>query len=211
MMLRRGVLGALLVGAALPAHARTPAGVWFDPTQLPSYSGRLDRWVSNPAGEVDRGLFREGAQFVFPPAEAEALALAIQRGNPLTVWGVRARSAPVITMLAWSRSEAEGAIFVERPAWFASMAPGSARHLLAGRILAPLLTPQGEPMGVILAEGGAVRLPVGVHRALGNRLASGEAVAAEGRGTPAGELLAIDAERLGPDAASLAPLPEPAR
>lgn len=195
--------------AAVVARARNPRGLWFDPTQLPSYSGRLERWISNPAGEVDRGLFREGTQFVFPPAEAEALMAAFERGSSMAVWGIRARTAPVVTMLAWAKSDSDPASFVERPAWYASTSPGTEHIVLSGRIQAPLLTPQGEKMGVILAERGSIRLSLDQHKALGDRLAVGETVAAEGLGTRRGDLVAIDAQRLGKDPNSLEGLPEP--
>jgi len=204
---RRALLAAAAL--ALPAAAHPPSGLWFDPTQLPSYTGRLERWVSNPAGEIDRGLFREGAQFVFPPTEAEALLAAIERGGTLAVWGIRARAAPVITMLAWAPTDADPASFVERPAWFQNTSGGSKPLTVTGKVLAPLLTPQGEPMGVILTEGGAVRLPVAIHKQLGDRLKPGEPLCAAGQGEPRGELVAIDAERIGRDAASLEPLPAP--
>ncbi|MDB5413374.1 MAG: hypothetical protein JWR10_1709 [Rubritepida sp.] len=208
---------ALLAGGAIlalsttrpAAWARAPRGLWFDPTQLPSYSGRLDRWISNPAGQVDRGLLREGTQFVFPASEAEALAAAVARGGPITIWGIRARSAPVVTMLAWARVETDPASFVESPAWFANDTPGTQRLALSGRIQAPLLNPQGEPMGVILANGGSIRLTVETHRRIASQLDVGDNVAAEGLGTRRGDLIAIDAQRLGKDEASLQGLPEP--
>jgi hypothetical protein len=65
-------------------------------------------------------------------------------------------------------------------------------------------------MGVILTEtSGAIRLPIAVHAALGDALRPGAELAAEGLGTRRGGLEAIDADRLGKDAASLQPLPEP--
>lgn len=209
MIGRRILLACGASALALPALGRDPRGLWFDPTQLPSYSGRLDRWISNPAGEVDRGLFREGTQFVFPPSEADALMAAIERGGSIAVWGIRARAAPVVTMLAWAKTDSDPASFVESPAWFASTQPGTQRMTLAGRIQAPLLTPQGENMGVILAEGGSIRLSVEQHKALGGKVAVGETIAAEGLGTRRGELAAIDAQRLGKDENSLERLPEP--
>jgi len=140
------------------------AGLWFDPTQLPSYTGRLERWIATPAGTVERGMLREGTQFVFPASEAEALAAAIDLGTPICVWGIRARSAAVVMMLAWARTETDPANFVERPAWFPVFSPGRERLALSGRVLAPLLSPQGEPMGVILTEPSqAIRLPIAVH------------------------------------------------
>lgn len=195
--------------ATQPARAADSRALWFDPTQLPSYSGRLDRWISNPAGEVDRGLFREGTQFVFPPTEAEALMGAIRRGEGIAVWGIRARAAPVVTLLAWAKSDSDPPALIERPAWYADTRPGTQRMTLSGRVQAALLTPQGENMGVILAEGGAIRLSVDQHKALGGKVAPGETVAAEGLGTRRGDLVAIDAQRLGKDENSLEGLPEP--
>lgn len=211
---RRGMLLAmpgatLLVSGAVPVVAQTTRGQWFDPTQLPSYSGRLERWMLNPAGETDRGLFREGAQFVFPPTAADDLMAAVQPGAAVTVWGIRARSAPIITMLAWAKSDADPANFVASPAWFASRSRGTQRLSVAGPVAGPLLSPQGEPMGVFFANGDSLRLAPDVHAMLATSLGVGNVVAAEGMGTRARDVTAIDAERIGPAADTLAALPVP--
>ncbi len=194
------------VGAQRVPASRAPA-FWFDPTQLPSYSGRLERWVATPSGDVDRGMFREGTQFVFAPSEAEALMAGIESGAPISVWGIRARNAAVVLMLAWGKSDSEPVSFVERPAWFVAHDPGRDALQLGGRILAPLLTPRGEGMGVILADGGAIRLEVEAHRALGDLLKPGEMIAAEGLGTRRRGLVALDATRIGKAMDSLQPVP----
>ncbi len=209
LLCRRGVLAAVGLGLAAPAFGQRARGLWFDPTQLPSYSGRLERWVMNPAGETDRCLFREGAQVVFPPADADDLAAAIEPGGPLTVWGIRARSAPVITMLAWAKSGTEAANFVARPAWFASAARGTQQLAVAGAIVGPLLSPQGEAMGVLLDNGDSLRLQPATHAALGNRLDTGKRIAAEGLGTRRDNISAIDATMIGAEAGALEPVPEP--
>lgn len=190
-----------------PALGQAAQSLWFDPTQLPSYTGRLERWLANPAGAVDRGLFREGTQFVFPTSEAEALIQAIQPGGPICVWGIRARSAAVVLMLAWARSDSEAGSFVERPAWFVVQEGGRTPRHLTGRILAPLLTPRGEGMGVILTEGGAIHLPVEAHRALGDLLAPGEPIAAEGLGSERGGIITLDAMAIGREPASMRRVP----
>lgn len=209
-MTRRLFLVGALAALVHPAAAQR-AALWFDPTQLPSYSGRLERWIALPSGEVARGLMREGTQFVFPPSEAEALARAIERNASICVWGIRARSAPVVLMLAWARVDTDPASFVERPAWFVEERPGTEPLTIGGRIQAPLLRPTGDPMGVILADGeGSIRLPVDVHRRLGDLLRPGEPILAEGLGARRGDLVAIDAVRIGRDASSLQRLPGPA-
>lgn len=202
------VAAALALASPLRARAASPRGLWFDPTQLPAYSGRVARWLLHAGGEVDRGQFREGTQFVFPPSEADALMRSVELGGALTVWGIRARAAPVVTMLAWARAEADPAIFVERPTWFAREARGAERLALAGKVAAPLLSPQGEPMGVILDSGSVIQLPAALHARLAARLEPGKEVAAAGPGSRRGELAAIDAEQLGASAATLATLAE---
>ncbi len=209
MVKRRHILAA---GIAVPAvvGAQGTRGLWFDPTQLPSYSGRLERILLNPAGEFDRLLFREGAQIVMPPSEAQDLGEAIKPGDSITVWGIRARSAPVITMLAWARNETERPRFVAQPSWFAPTRRGTQRHQLAGVVERTLLTPQGEGMGVLLQSGDVIRLPSAAHTALGDALRDGATIAAEGLGQRVADRVAIDAERVGADAGRLIPLPEPA-
>lgn len=206
---RRGVLTGLGLGLAMPALAQRARGLWFDPTQLPSYTGRVERWLMNPAGETDRGLFREGAQFVFPPTDADELTAAIPGGGTLTIWGIRARSAPVITMLAWAKSDQDPANFVASPAWFASTARGTQQLAVSGQVAGPLLSPQGEPMGVLLDNGDSLRLAPGVHAALRDRLEPGKPIAATGLGTRRDTVIAIDATRIGADANALAAIPEP--
>jgi hypothetical protein len=210
MIRRRALLAAGLAAAALPAWAqRTPRGLWFDPTQLPSYSGTLSRWLMNPAGETDRALLREGTQIVFAPSEAADLTAAVQPGQNLTAWGIRARSAPVVTMLAWARASDQPAIFVTTPAWFANMDSGRQELDVAGQIQHPLLNPQGEPMGVILDSGNVIRLSTAAHQALGNQLDNGRRIAAQGMGTRQGDHTSLDAVRIGPNLESLAPVPSP--
>lgn len=198
--------GLVLAGAAL---ARAPRGLWFDPTQLPSYSGRLERWLMNPAGEIDRALLREGVQVIFPPSEADALLAAIQVDANFTAYGIRARGAPVVTMLAWAKNDTDAASFVASPAWFASESRGREELTVGGRIQAPLLTPQGEGMGVILDDGNVIRLPVEIHEALGDRVKVGETIAAGGLGTRRDNRIALDAVRVGRAPDRLEPLPVP--
>ncbi len=199
---------ALLAGMGQAQTPRPPpSGLWFDPTQLPSYTGRVERFIHNPAGETDRLLFREGTQIVLPPFEAEAIREAVRQGDALTVWGIRARAAPVVVMLAWARVASEGANFVAQPSWFAPTRRGTAQLRLAGVVERALLTPQGEGMGVLLTNGDVLRLPPALHARLGDALAPGASIAAQGLGSQNGQRVAIDAESLGQNAETMAPLP----
>lgn len=196
-MRRRFLLTGAAAILAAPALARAPRGLWFDPTQLPSYSGRLERWLLSPDGGVTRALFREGTQVIFPAEEAEALMAAVRQDETLVAYGVRARTAPVVIMLAWARSDSEPANFIASPSWFASEAPGREELALRGKVRAPLLSPQGEAMGVILEDGGVIRLPVGLYDRL-DWLKPGAEVAAAGMGARREAMAALDAARLGP-------------
>ena len=198
-----------LTALAAPALAQGVRGVWFDPTQLPSYSGRLERALMNPAGEFDRLLFREGAQIVFPPSEAGDINEAVRPGDAMTVWGIRARLAPVITMLAWSKAEGEPPRFVAQPSWFAPTRRGTQPLSVSGVIDRTLMTPQGEGMGVLLQSGDVIRLPPANHAALGDALKDGATIFAEGLGHRQGDRVSLDADRTGSAADALRPLPDP--
>ncbi len=203
--------GLLLAALALPAAAWAQGvrGLWFDPAQLPSYSGRLDRYIVNPAGEIDRLLYREGAQVVFPASEAQEIAEAVRPGDSMMVWGIRARSAPVITMLAWAKAEGDRPHFVAQPSWFAPTRRGTQRLTVSGVVDRTLMTPQGEGMGVLLQSGDVIRLAPEIHMSLGDALKDGATIVAEGLGYRRDDRSAIDAERTGPDSAGLRPLPTP--
>jgi len=96
---------------------RAAGDFWFDPTQLPSFTGTVERYLLNPRGETDALLFREGPQVVFPPDAAQAVHGVAVPGRPIVVWGIRARNAPVITMLAFAASSDATPQVVERLYW----------------------------------------------------------------------------------------------
>lgn len=207
-MTRRGIAAALLLlaGAAL---AQGPRGLWFDPTQLPTFTGTVERYLPNPRGEVDGLLFREGPQVVFPPPIAESLRNAVAPGRSIVVWGIRARNAPVITMLAWAPDERSEPTMVDRPAWRFGHDDYEVRETVRveGEVRAPLLTAQGEVAGAILTDGAVLRVPPSVAARLGDRLKPGARLAAEGRGAQTEHGLAIWVERIGDAPDKLEPLP----
>lgn len=225
----RALAGLLLAGApALPraqpagggSAPRRAGDLWFDPTQLPAFTGVVERYLLNPDGQTDALLFREGPQIVFPPDMAEAVRQAAAPGRPLTVWGIRARSAPVITMLAFAPDAEATPRFVERPYWrpLGRQAQERMRRLsVAGTVRQPYWSPQGEVVGAVLEDGSVVLLPAGAT-APRDLFRAGARLAAEGPGArvpgteggpPAAQ--ALLAERLGETPEALRPLPEPPR
>jgi hypothetical protein len=205
----------LLLAAGLPAGVAMPAGAaepatgpaaapWFDPTQLPSFTGTVDRYLVNPRGETDGLLFREGPQIVFPPEAAAAVRLAAPPGKPITVWGIRARKAPVITMLAFAPDGGQPPFVLDRFYWRPAELPREPELQLqvAGSIRQPYYTPQGMVAGAILQDGTVVLLPEDAPQAVRDRMQAGASLAAAGPGATNATGRALLAARIGeqPDA-----------
>lgn len=216
--MRRGLLGAGLMlilapGARGQTVERGRGPLWFDPTQLPSFSGVVERYLINPEGKTDRLLFREGPQILFPDHVADDMQATVPTGRSIVVYGIRARRAAAITMLAWAPDNDAPVRFVDRPSWtFPEFRAADEQLEVEGDVRTPLLSPQGDPIGAILGDGTVVRVPIDVAAALGDRLAAGRHIAAAGRGaTVEGKGRALDADRIGESRDKLEPLPRPAQ
>lgn len=212
------MLAALLMVAGVavaqgPAPAARPSGdLWFDPTQLPSFTGTVERYLVNPRGETDALLFREGPQIVFPPDVGDAVRQTAAPGRPIIIWGIRARGAAVITMLAFAPNSDATPQVVERFYWRLSGRrapdPGS-RVAFAGTVKQPYFSPQGEVAGAILEDGTVVLLPQGAAELFRDLLRPGAKLAAEGPGHDNEAGRAVLADRLGEAAGALRPVPPP--
>jgi hypothetical protein len=217
-----GALGAALWGVlglgALPrpGTAQSPAAgnrageLWFDPTQLPSFTGTVERYLLNPRGETDALIFREGPQVVFPPDIAAAVRQVAPPGRPIIVWGIRARNAPVITMLAFAPGNDATPTVVERFYWRLSGRQAMERAgpvSVAGTVKQPYYAPQGDVAGAILEDGSVVLLPQGAAEAFRDLLKPGAKLAAEGMGHAEDAGRAVLAARLGEAPEALRPVP----
>lgn len=201
---------ALLLACPLAVRAagsKTDA-LWFDPTQLPSFTGVVDRFLPDPDGHVDRLIFKEGSQIVFPPDAFEAIRQAAPVGRPLVVWGIRARTAPVITMLAFAVPDGEPSV-LDRFYWRPEQGHRQGRRnmMLIGKVWTPYLSPQGKPEGAILQNGDVVRVDPAAGAALKDRFAAGATIVAAGTGTETPFGKAVEADRIGDTVATLEPLP----
>jgi hypothetical protein len=217
-MRRRTALLALAVLAsplraraqgAPPAAARPRGEFWFDPTQLPSFTGTVERYLPNPRGETDALIFREGPQIVFPPDIADAVKQAAPPGRPLVAWGIRARSAPVITMLAFAPSSDATPTVVERFYWRLGGRQPLERATplsVSGTVKQPYYTPQGEVAGAILEDGSVVVVPQAAVDGVRDLLKPGAKLAAEGMGTEGEAGRALLASAIGDAPGALKPL-----
>ncbi|TDH62579.1 hypothetical protein E2C06_10585 [Dankookia rubra] len=214
-MRRRAALlatAALAPAAALGQVVASPGKgeFWFDPTQLPSFTGTVERYLPNPRGETDALIFREGPQIVFPPDIADAVRQAAPPGKPLVAWGIRARSAPVITMLAFAPSADAAPTVLDRFYWrLGGRQPlEHAAHLaVAGTVKQPYYTPQGEVAGAVLEDGTVVLVPQGAAEGAKDLLKAGAKLAAEGIGSEGEAGRALLASALGEAPGALKPLP----
>lgn len=216
--MRRPFMALLALALAGPAPAaaqdaaapQRQSALWFDPTQLPSFTGTVERYLINPSGETDALIFREGPQIVFPPDVADSVRKAAPPGRPLIVWGIRARTAPVITMLAFAPDADATPRVVERLYWRLSgeQVREPAMHLrVSGTVKQPYYSPQGEVAGAILEDGTVVLLPRGAAEGFKDLLKPGARLTAEGSGQKNDAGCALLASRLGENADSLRPVP----
>lgn len=195
---------------AQPAGTRAKGEFWFDPTQLPSFTGTVERYLPNPRGETDALVFREGPQIVFPPDIAAAVQQVAPPGKTLVAWGIRARSAPVITMLAFAPSADAAPTVLDRFYWrLGGRQPlERAAHLsIAGTVKQPYFTPQGEVAGAVLEDGSVILVPQGTAEAVRDLLKPGAKLAAEGVGSESDAGRALLASALGEAPGALKPLP----
>ncbi|MDO9711180.1 hypothetical protein [Paracraurococcus lichenis] len=216
-MRRRAAL--ILAGLALPAAARAqgsaprPRGeLWFDPTQLPSFTGTVERYLPNPRGETDALIFREGPQIVFPPDVADAVRQAAPAGRPLVVWGIRARNAPVITMLAFAPASDQPPTVVDRLYWrLGGRLPQerATQLTVSGTVKQPYYAPQGEVAGAILEDGTVVLVPQGTAEGVKDLLKAGATLTAEGMGQAGEGGRALLAGALGESPEALKPIAPP--
>lgn len=208
------VPGVLLTLAGAPALAQQPARdrLWFDPTQLPRFTGSVERYLRSPAGGFDSLILREGVQLLFPAEEGEAIRRAIPAGRPILAWGIRARSAPVITVLAWAPSPDEEPRFVERPSWwFGAVSQGGTRMSVSGTVKQPLYNSRGEVSGALLEDGTVVRVPASGAATRGDLFRPGAHLAAAGMGVEGEGGRALAAETIGENPQAMTPLPAPSR
>ena len=203
-------LAFVLVGSIASGAEKAKTDLlWFDPTQLPSFTGTVDRFLPTPDGKVDRLVFKEGPQIVFPPDAYDALREVAAKGQPLVVWGIRARHAAVITMLAYGPPDGEPTV-LDRFYWRPEPVREQGRRdmMLIGKVWQPYLSPQGQTAGAILENGEVIRIEPFAAGHFKDRLAEGARIVAAGTGVETSLGKAIDAERIGEAIDKLDPVPQ---
>jgi hypothetical protein len=201
----------LTLAAGALAQTAPPRPLWFDAAQLPSFTGTVERYLGNPAGETDALILREGPQVIFPPDIASALREAAPPGRPVVVFGIRARAAPVITMLGYAPPGETPPVMLDRFYWRHGRAePKPERMAVGGTVHQPYWSAQGEVIGAVLEDGTVIVVPRDRAEAFRELLKPGATIAAEGQGQAGETGRAILADKVGDKPDALRPVADPA-
>lgn len=205
----RLALLTLLPCGAVVAQDAAPRPLWFDAAQLPSFTGTVERYLANPAGETDTLIFREGPQIIFPPDIADALRAVAPPGRPLVAYGIRARAAPVITMLGYAPPGGAPPVLLDRFYWrHGRSEPKPERMNVSGEVRQPYWSAQGEVVGAVLDDGTVVLLPRDRVEPFRDLLKPGATLAADGQGQAGPNGRSLLADRIGPTPDGLRPVAE---
>jgi hypothetical protein len=182
---------------------------WIDPDSLPEVSGTVERFVLNPHGEVDGFVMtREGsAVLVHTPPHMEAeLTVHIQKGDHVSVHGVRPRGADLLAAVAVTAKHGRR-IVDNGPDHDREHAEVDHRKMDAeGTVRLSLFGPKGELRGALLTDGTVVRIGPKEAEEVADLLAPRASLAVRGDGveTPFGRV--IHAREAGKTLAALQPL-----
>ncbi len=218
----RSIVLSAALGLASAAFAQLPpappapqAGVSADPgappvppaelaaAAAPTLTGRLQRWLVNPNGQVDGFLLADGTQVNVPPHVSADLLRAARPGDTVQVQGWRAPNAPVLRAV---RLTAGGRTVEDTPPAVGSAPPAPPEPAaltamsVSGRVARVLYTPRGDANGVLLDNGSIVRFPPHVGVALAAALQPGRPLFARGWGSRSPQGSALEATALGASA-----------
>jgi hypothetical protein len=199
-----GFAGLLVLTCVASARAETSSSgageVWFDPKQLPTFTGTIDRFLIDAGGRTDGVLLKEGPQIILAVELGERLRTALHEGDRVTVYGIRARNAPVITALAVQLPGAASSIVLhpglDQLRAAPPVRPGATTLSASGKIKTVLRGIDGSPNGAVLEDGTIVHVPSGM--ASGSLLEEGKAVTVQGVGHAGPEGRSIAARVLEP-------------
>jgi hypothetical protein len=182
---------------------------WIDPDCLPEVSGSVERFILNPDGEVDGFVMtREGAAILVhtPPHMEAELTGHIQKGDHVSVYGVRPRGADLLAAIAVTAKDGRR-IVDDGPDHDRAHPEHEPRKMQAqGTVRLSLFGPKGELRGALLDDGTVVRIGPKEAEEIADLLAPGASLAVRGDGveTPFGRV--IHAREAGKTLTALKPL-----
>lgn len=184
---------------------------WLDPDHLPQVTSSVERWLLNPHGDADGMILADGLEVHFPPHLSAPLCSAIQPGDTVRVFGVRPRSAAMISAVAIETEDGLRILDNGPPEPKEKKAngrePPKRRPMEAeGVVQRALHGPKGEVRGALLEQGTIVRMDPGEVEPIAQWLTTGQRLVVVGEGLTTDLGTVIEARALGLSRDSLRPL-----
>jgi len=184
---------------------------WLDPDHLPPVTSSVERFLLNPHGDADGMILENGLEVHFPPHLSEPVCAAIKPGDTVRVFGVRPRSAAMISAVAIETENGERILDTGpgKPEERKQKGPPSPRHHAMeaeGVVRRALHGPKGEVRGVLLDDGAIVRIDPNEVDAIAEWLTEGRRLAVSGEGLVTDLGTVIEARSVGLSKDSLRPL-----
>jgi len=198
-----------VLAQSVPARGPSPTlsaafvqAPFYDPGQLPTYTGRVQQFTLTPRGDIDGLILSDGTEVKTPPHLSTSIAYSIKPGDSLTIHGLRAAALPLIQAVSLT-DQANGRTIVDNgpaappgppgpppgvgPLPVPGVGPGRAAPLpglieVQGRVRMALHGPQGEVNGALLEDGTVLRLPPPAAMTFATLLQPGQTLVAEGVG-----------------------------
>lgn len=176
---------------------------WIDPDSLSPLASKVERFLFNPKGDADGMLLANGTEAHFPPHMSKPVLEKIQRGDAVTVYGVKPKAADMLALVAIETVNGERICDDGPPhKHHGHPHPKKKTHNveveIEGRVDRLLHGPKGEARGLLLSGGQIVRFPPHALETAREWLAVGEPVAVRGRAIEVGETQVLEAEKWGP-------------
>jgi len=204
-----GLLGSASAVAQAPAGGNPPAvsrdaaapAPFYDPAQLPSFTGKVQQFTLTPGGEIDGLILSDGTEVKTPPHLSTSIAYAIKPGDTVIIHGLRAAAIPLVQATSLT-DQTSGRTIVDGGPGQGSQGSrqlfGSDRTGMVqvqGAIRMSLHGVRGEINGVLLTDGTVLRLPSNAVSNMGSLLQPGKTVVAQGDelSSPIGRMLEVRA------------------
>ncbi len=197
MRTRTVLLAATLLAGGIGTAAAQNAAT-YDPNQLPVIQGKVAQYSLTPRGDVDGVILDDGTQVHLPPHLGGQLVQAVKPGETISIRGLKAQALPLIQALSVTGASGRSVVDTGPPTFPPAPLVTTFQWLqVQGRVREPLYGPRGDMNGALLDDGTQVHLPPDQAMYLGNDLAAGQTLVAQGYGAAGPYGKSLDAQQIG--------------